>query len=924
MALSIGELTGYLDLDAGPFEKAINSAFDKLGDKKWQVVGAAAGVAAGTAMAAGLVMSMDAEKGNAKVAAQLDLTKEQAATAGKAAGALFANNYGSSMEDVQGAVSSVMSSIDGMKDASSADVEDITKKVLNLASAFEIDTGRAAQVAGQMVKSGLVDNATEALDLLTGTLQKVPQNVREDIMDAVDEYGPFFQQLGIKGSDAMGLLAKASEKGMYGIDKVGDSLKEFTIRATDGSKSTEGAMESIGLNAHDMALQILAGGKTASSAMGEIINGLTSMDDPAAQAQAALALFGTPLEDLGTDQIPNFLNSIDPMGDAFDSLKGKADEMDATLNGGATNSLESLKRAAQGALMDTMKAAIPYLMPVIDFLKQFAPQIGPAVLVLGTLAGAIWAVTAATAAWTAVAALNPASLWIMGIMALIAVIALLVANWDTVVKFLTDVWNGFVGWFQGVMGGFLSWWDGVWSGFLGFLTDAWNGIVSAVSGAWGSVVAWVTGAVNGFLAWWNGTWEGVGQFFSDAWNGLVAVVTTAWNAVVAWVNGAVGGFLSWWGGVWAALSKVVSDYLAIIGIYLSTGWEIIQTIVATFLAVLIAIFTGKWDEIGGLFQSALVKIAGFVMGAWNALTAITSQYWDAIVAFFVSIWNNLVNLVVAGAQAIWNFLVSTWDGIVNGTINAWNGLMGFFADTWNNIVQGFITLGVNIVRFLSDTWNNVTNTVTNTWNNLVSFVTSIPGRFMAGLAALGNLAGMIGGWVAGAYNAAVNKFNELVGWVTGLPGRISSALGNLGGLLVNAGNQIMEGFLNGLQAAFKGVQDFVGGIGQWIADHKGPKAYDLALLVPAGGWIMDGLQAGIRRSMPSLKKTLGDVSTTIASGVTGGSVGLAGTASTPVAAGAFGGGNSYTYAPTLYGGPDPEEQERKARLRFNDMLHTYK
>lgn len=100
-----------------------------------------------------------------------------------------------------------------------------------------------------------------------------------------------------------------------------------------------------------------------------------------------------------------------------------------------------------------------------------------------------------------------------------------------------------------------------------------------------------------------------------------------------------------------------------------------------------------------------------------------------------------------------------------------------------------------------------------------------------------------------------------------LPGAILGALGDLGGLLLGAGKQILDGFLNGLTEGFNKVKDFVGGIGTWIADNKGPKAYDLALLIPAGNWIMDGLGKGIEDSMPALGSTLGDVSWMIQNGI---------------------------------------------------------
>ena len=106
-------------------------------------------------------------------------------------------------------------------------------------------------------------------------------------------------------------------------------------------------------------------------------------------------------------------------------------------------------------------------------------------------------------------------------------------------------------------------------------------------------------------------------------------------------------------------------------------------------------------------------------------------------------------------------------------------------------------------------------------------------------------------FVGGLLSGATQKGGEVLDWFAGLPGRILSALGDLGGLLVGAGRSVIDGFLSGLKGAWDGVTGFVGGIADWIAEHKGPIEYDRRLLVPHGMAIMRGLGSGIERAFGS-------------------------------------------------------------------------
>lgn len=681
--------------------------------------GLAGGMAvAGLAVVGSFSSAIESMDAGAMVAAQLDLTKDQSAAQGEAAGNLYAGAYGESLTDVNTAVGAVMSSMSGMKDASAADLEDITSKALNLATAFEVDVAESTNTAGILMNTGLAANADQAMDLITASMQKVPASVRGEILPIMDEYSKHFAGLGIDGETAMGMIVAASSNGAIGMDKMGDALKEFTIRATDMSTSTADAYTALGLSSADMRAGLLAGGDSANAAMGDIVHALQTVEDPAEQAALSLALFGTPLEDLGTDQIPNFLGMIDPMGDSFASTAGAADEFGATLNSGPGVALEELRRTVETTFMGIAEKALPVLTDLAGWVQDnqwVLVALGAAIGVGLVLAFTAWAASV----WAANAALlaNPVTWIIVGILALVAAIVALAMNWDAVVAWVSEVWGGFMNWLREIGDGFVVWWNGLWAGVGAWISSVWTGFTTWVSGIWSGFVGLLQAAGDGFSAWWSGLWSGIGSFISGVWSGFVAFVV------------------------------------------------------------------GVWEGYIGLIQAGLTAFSAF----WAAV-------WDGVAAFIAGVWSGIVS-VATGA----------WDG-------------------------------------------------------LVSFVTGIPGRFLAGLAALGGLAGSMLGWVGNAARAVMDKFGELVGEVGSIPGRILGALGDVGSMLYNAGADIVRGLMNG-------IKSLAGTIGSFFLDLLpgwivGPFKTALGIHSPSrvfagfGENIGEGVLVGVSRMQDDIDKSM--------------------------------------------------------------------
>lgn len=622
MALDLGTLVGYLELDTKKWEGPLSKVGGKM--PGWMAgAGAIAATAVAAAFSVGLAKAINADAANDKIAAQLGLTEDEAAKVGAAAAGAYGNAFGENMDAVRSATAGVVGSIKGMREASEEEIQGITEKVLTLSDGFEMEADRISQVVGQMLSSGLASSAEEGLDLLTAALQKVPPAVREDLVDAVDEYGPFFDSIGMSGDEAMSALVASAEKGMYGIDKTGDAIKEFGIRATDMSATSVAAYEAAGLSAEDMSAAILAGGDEAAGGFQQIVDGLLGIEDPTARANAAIGLFGTPLEDLGVNEIPAFLESLGSLEGGMGDVSGSAQDMADTMQGNAAASWEKLQRSFEQIITTIAGQLLPVLEPLLEWaaenpelLTGVAIAVGVLAAAFGVLAVAQWAVNAAMFA-------SPITWIILAIVALIAILVLLIANWDAVWAWLTEVWNGFVTWLTESLAIFAAWWNEMWAGFGAWISEVWNGFVSWITGVWQGFVNWLMGIVNGIVGWWNGIWSNIGSFIQTVWGGFVSFIQGVWGGFVGWIQGVLNGFIGFWSGIW---NTVKSSVVSI--------WEGI-----------IAWFEGIPDAIFAIFTGATTWLYNIgkdiVNGLWNGLKAI----WGTVSAWFEDTFGGIIDVV---------------------------------------------------------------------------------------------------------------------------------------------------------------------------------------------------------------------------------------------------------------------------------------
>lgn len=278
---------------------------------------------------------------SAQLGAALGVDPKEADRLGTIAGKVYADNFGDSFGDVNDAIAAIATTVDWSVLLPDDQLSQLTEKALTFSQLFGGDVAEVVSHAGILVKTGMAKDFNEAFDLMTAGMQRVPVAMRGDLFDATDEYTTYLKQLGFTGEEAFGVLVQSSAGGAIQLDKTGDALKEFLIRAQDGSATTIDAYQRLGLNAHDMGEAVAEGGPAARKAFDQIISAVLSVQDPAQRSQIAVELFGTQFEDLGSIDA---LGALRPMQDALGTVPGTADTAMQQANDNVASQVESIKR----------------------------------------------------------------------------------------------------------------------------------------------------------------------------------------------------------------------------------------------------------------------------------------------------------------------------------------------------------------------------------------------------------------------------------------------------------------------------------------------------------------------------------------------------------------------------------------------------
>lgn len=739
----------------------------------------------------------------------------------------------------------IMQAMPGLLDLAAVSGGDVAMASENAASAlrqFGIDASDAGHVADVFARAAADTNA-ECNDM--GYALKYAGT-------AAHTAGWSFEST----AAAIGIMSNAGIKG----EQAGTTLRGALTRLMNPTDAMYNKFQELGIaiNNHDGSM------KSLSEIIAELREKTKGLGDD--QRNSALATI------FGTNALSGMLALIDAGPEKLDSLTkslqnsdGAADEMARTMQDNANSSIEQMMGALESAAIVIQKILAPSIRKVADAISGLVEKFVSApestqklVVAIGAIAIAIGPVLYALGMLVKAFQTMKVGLGVLGnsislfkklgsaigfltspVGLVIAAVALLVVGFIYLWNTSEDFRNFWIGLWEGIKSAVSSaveWIQNAWKSTGEWFNNLWKSIKEGADNVWTTIQE----APGKAADWIKNKWTETKEFFSSIWDGIKEAASSAWEGIVNILAPYVIAIKN----VFQPMIDFFTNLWSQIGSIAGSAWEIIKTAVMGPILLLIDFITGNfnqlkedasmlWTTLTTNIQNIVTTFVDIVVGYYTALKDTVINIWNVLTSTIKDVWNSFTTWIKETTNNIVNSIKQGWNNLKQGTIDLFNNMIQGAKDLWNSFKAWFINLVIGTKDNIIQGWENLKQGTIDTFNNLV--------------------------------NGAQEAWDNLVNAVSDTVDRVTGGFDNLKNIdLLAAGKAIMDSFLEGLQNAWKSVQDFVGGIGDWIREHKGPIQYDRKLLIPAGQAIMNGLNKGLTGGFNDVQNTVGSMADFIA------------------------------------------------------------
>lgn len=394
---------------------------------------------------------------------------------------------------------------------------------------------------------------------------------------------------------------------------------------------------------------------------------------------------------------------------------------------------------------------------------------------------------------------------------------------------------------------------------------------------------------------------------TQKWIGYILLAAAALSTVIGFAVVLVGGFLTLAGAA-AALGIGFTEIAVAVG-------AIVAAIAGVVLGIIyFAKHSDQLKAIWAVIKKDAISLRDTLIQVWQKITDTYNTYLKPALEDF---WQFLQNKVMPVIMQVAGQAITLWNTKIKEALR----VIGDFIDKGLQVLADVITgvikpIFADIAKWIKEHGDTIHKVIT-VIGQIIKWVMIIFGAlivliiggviaaFVAFIAIVDGLLHVIDflvhavklawSWLKELGSAIATAAKALWNWLMkaddamikfgqAIPGKITGFFKGAGTWLYNIGKDIINGLIDGFKSKMSDLGNFLGGVGSFIKNHKGPKSKDLVMLKPHGGWIMSGLIRGIKESIPKLKGAVDSVTRVInpfASGVSSAHPAYAGTTYKP-------------------------------------------